>query len=509
MVANLNATAMSPLSDDYLRSLEPETMRYDVTIFDDFVLSVLPNGLKTWAFLYEHEGRTRRKTLGVYPDMTYAQAEDALDHARSMILKLGDDIKDSPVEPDTPRVEIPPEAIAPPTPDMPPLRPAVLASRRHRRRHTSSARRWPTLRKSTLRLLVLGTAGVAVALVGVLVVPRLGLFNGISDAAPAAGETNRGREAPKPIVLETAGAAPDSRATDATTQRDEAAATDATSDAGQPDTAPPEPGLSDAETLDAAGARDDTPRSQDSSPTPTPQAAARSVGAGPDVAASETSKNALADRAAAALDPDTDTQESQSALVDTLAPDTQEPGSDAPQGVSARDDLPESQAASAAASQIDPEPTLVARNTMDPPSTDPLVADDGQTTQAPDNVASVAPPGAATSSGGRVTRAIVTSGVENIEPIDDLGEDIALDGAGFRTVFYYTELRGFTAGTVVHRWTYNGRVIADVPLKVGGNWRWRTYSSKDLLPGMTGDWRVAVVDADGRVLGERQFRYSR
>ena len=111
---------MSPLSDEYLRSLEPETMRYDVTIFDDFVLSVLPNGLKTWAFLYEHEGRTRRKTLGVYPDMNYETAEDALDHAREMILKLGDDIKDSPVEPDTPRVEVPPEAILPPPAPQPP-----------------------------------------------------------------------------------------------------------------------------------------------------------------------------------------------------------------------------------------------------------------------------------------------------------------------------------------------------------------------------------------------------
>lgn len=417
---------MSPLSDEYLRSLQPESMRYDVTIFDDFVLSVLPNGLKTWAFLYEHEGRTRRKTLGVYPDMDYAAAEDALDHARAMILKLGDDIKDSPVEPDTPRVEVPPEAILPPPAAPPPIRPAVLASRGQRRSHSSGPSYTITTRRGVSpKLLRIGGAAVAaVVLLGlaIVVLPRLGFLGGNTDASPsasgpAAEETRPGRDAPRPISVD-----------------------------------PPS---------STAAAPAETPAPEPAEPQ------ARSV-----------------------ADPVADP-----GIQPPVAPAPVEP---APE--------PVTQTPVAAISQPEPEPELPAV----PAGTD-------STSQAPaapsptdtDDAIRVTPPDNATSAGGEVTRAIVTSGVENIEPVDDLGQDIALEGGGYRTVFYFTELRGFTAGNIVHRWTYNGRVIADVPLKVGGGWRWRTYSSKDLLPGMVGEWEVSVIDADGRVLGQQRFYYNR
>jgi hypothetical protein len=114
----------------------------------------------------------------------------------------------------------------------------------------------------------------------------------------------------------------------------------------------------------------------------------------------------------------------------------------------------------------------------------------------------------ATATGGQVTRSVVTSDVADLEPVDNLGPNIALNDGGFQTVFYFTELRNFTAGQIVHRWVYNGRVIADVPLRVDGGWRWRTYSSKDLLPGMTGEWSVSVIDGDGRELGRQEFRFD-
>ncbi|MEO1573630.1 MAG: DUF2914 domain-containing protein [Pseudomonadota bacterium] len=463
---------MSPLSDEYLRSLEPETMRYDVTIFDDFVLSVLPNGLKTWAFLYEHEGRTRRKTLGVYPDMNYEAAEDALDHAREMILKLGDDIKDSPVEPDTPRVEVPPEAIVPPPAAPPPIRPAVLASRRQRRAHSSGPSYTITTRRSlSPKLLRIGgVAAAAVVLLGlaVFVLPRLGFLGGDTDASagsPAPGEERAGRSAPRPISV-------DAPATPA------------------PQTVPenaPEPAPS-------------TPPAAE----PTPVAAEPAPETLPDTPAAQS----VAETAPTPITPEREPEPEPETVADVVAPEPVTPEPVTTQPAEAPAPPPEP--------AVEPPPQRVAVAQPDPAPALPAVPDGTDSTaRAPaapattSGVIQVTPPDAATSAGGEVTRAIVTSGVENIEPVDDLGQDIALEGGGYRTVFYFTELRGFTAGNIVHRWTYNGRVIADVPLKVAGGWRWRTYSSKDLLPGMVGEWEVAVVDADGRVLGQQRFYYDR
>ena len=64
-----------------------------------------------------------------------------------------------------------------------------------------------------------------------------------------------------------------------------------------------------------------------------------------------------------------------------------------------------------------------------------------------------------------------------------------------------------TGKTVLHRWEYNGQVMAEVPLAVGGP-RWRTYSSKNLEPLWLGEWAVSVVDDKGNVLAKRQLTFK-
>ena len=423
---------MSPLSDEYIRSLEPETLRYDVTIFDDFVISVLPNGIKTWAFLYDYEGRKRRKTLGVYPDMAYAQAEDALDNVRGMITKLGDDIKDSPVEENIHTVEPPDSAIAQPLSVVPPpprvQRPAVLAPRRRYRQHRPKIAGVP---RGWLKPFGLGIAAVIALAAAVVVIPRLGLFDGDSTTSNATSRpsTNPERAAPKPIVL----------------------------DQKTPDEVPT------------------------SAPKPSPEPVA-------DARLGEPLDRGTASAAA---------QDSQSEPIVTQPPPPVVTLPVTPETI----EMAETPAR-------DPPDEIVAAA---PPPAAPVAVDPSPTeaTSAPTSPEPTPPSTLATAANGDVTRAIVTSNVRDLEPVDDLGEDISLNDAGFQTVFYFTELRNFTAGEIVHRWTYNGRIIADVPLRVDGGWRWRTYSSKDLLPGMTGDWSVSVIDADGRKLGERLFRFER
>ena len=69
---------------EQLERLQPAERRYDVPIEDDFVFSVHPNGIKTWVFVYEHNERLRRRTLGVFPDMPPKAARRALRSVRAL-----------------------------------------------------------------------------------------------------------------------------------------------------------------------------------------------------------------------------------------------------------------------------------------------------------------------------------------------------------------------------------------------------------------------------------------
>lgn len=105
---------------------------------------------------------------------------------------------------------------------------------------------------------------------------------------------------------------------------------------------------------------------------------------------------------------------------------------------------------------------------------------------------------------GRVVRSTLTSGIVNREP-----RDIILSlGHDEKKIYYFTELRGMKGRTAIHRWRYQGRVMAEVKFNVKGD-RWRIWSSKSLVPGWSGEWQVSVVDDQGRVLATNRFSYTR
>jgi hypothetical protein len=121
--------------------------------------------------------------------------------------------------------------------------------------------------------------------------------------------------------------------------------------------------------------------------------------------------------------------------------------------------------------------------------------------QAP-TAAETQPPDEALPAAGFVARSMFTTDILEREPLDSvttLENDHGL-------IFFFTDLRNLAGRTVIHRWRWNGTVIADVPIEVGGP-RWRVYSSKNLHPSWLGAWTVAVVDQTGEVLIEREFSY--
>ncbi len=101
---------------------------------------------------------------------------------------------------------------------------------------------------------------------------------------------------------------------------------------------------------------------------------------------------------------------------------------------------------------------------------------------------------------GTVARSTLTTHVLDHEPQDSI---TTLTNDNVR-VLYFTELRGFEGQTVVHRWTFDGKTMAEVEIVVGGP-RWRVFSSKNLEPSWIGEWTLTVVDAAGRTLATDSF----
>lgn len=94
----------------------------------------------------------------------------------------------------------------------------------------------------------------------------------------------------------------------------------------------------------------------------------------------------------------------------------------------------------------------------------------------------------------------VGSGVENRRLI---GERRRF-GEGTQ-VWFWTRVEGAASGARIHHvWLHEGVETARVKLRIGGP-SWRTYSTKMLWPGSTGNWAVEARDDAGRVLAREEF----
>ena len=102
----------------------------------------------------------------------------------------------------------------------------------------------------------------------------------------------------------------------------------------------------------------------------------------------------------------------------------------------------------------------------------------------------------------RVARATFTTGVVDREPRDAI-RTLSNDNV---EIFFFSEIRDGSGATIMHRWEWNGQMMAEVPFEVGGP-RWRIFSSKQLDPNWLGEWTVLLVDAAGQVLSRESFRY--
>ena len=75
-------------------------------------------------------------------------------------------------------------------------------------------------------------------------------------------------------------------------------------------------------------------------------------------------------------------------------------------------------------------------------------------------------------------------------------------------LYAFTRIIGAEGDTrVYHKWYHGDVLVADVPLTVrSGNWR--TWSTKNVQPEWTGDWRLVVVSENGSILETIKFEIN-
>ena len=94
---------------------------------------------------------------------------------------------------------------------------------------------------------------------------------------------------------------------------------------------------------------------------------------------------------------------------------------------------------------------------------------------------------------------VITRGVADRMPVDTSSAFQADIGR----VACWTRVSGAAGTTLQHVWIHNGQEFV-VPMQIGGS-PWRIWSTKEMQPDWTGDWRVEVRDASGTVLSTASF----
>ena len=75
-------------------------------------------------------------------------------------------------------------------------------------------------------------------------------------------------------------------------------------------------------------------------------------------------------------------------------------------------------------------------------------------------------------------------------------------------LYAFTRVIGAQGDTrVYHKWYHGDVLVADVPLTVRSG-DWRTWSTKNVQPDWTGDWRLVVVSENGSILETVKFEVN-
>lgn len=105
----------------------------------------------------------------------------------------------------------------------------------------------------------------------------------------------------------------------------------------------------------------------------------------------------------------------------------------------------------------------------------------------------------------QIKRFMLAKTIRNKEPIGTI-DDIKFDHNKIATIYAYSDASDLSNETLYYQWSFNGKSVAKVKVKVRGD-RWRSYSSKFIPENMHGQWQVALQNQKGDNLAIQSFVY--
>lgn len=104
-----------------------------------------------------------------------------------------------------------------------------------------------------------------------------------------------------------------------------------------------------------------------------------------------------------------------------------------------------------------------------------------------------------------VSKAVLTYKINNKEPAGETVRTVEVNRKKPIWVYYFTELNAMKGNKVYHEWLKNGAVVSKQELLVSTD-TWRTSSRKLLSDSERGNWAVRLVDKNGRLLNQKNFK---
>jgi len=105
----------------------------------------------------------------------------------------------------------------------------------------------------------------------------------------------------------------------------------------------------------------------------------------------------------------------------------------------------------------------------------------------------------------RIIRALLTTGLNDKEPLEVIASPIIVNKDKAAGVFYFTEISDMKGLGLYHHWVWNDRVIYNKRINILGD-RWRATTSKVIPYSKAGDWSVRLVNNEGIILNEIKFK---
>lgn len=105
----------------------------------------------------------------------------------------------------------------------------------------------------------------------------------------------------------------------------------------------------------------------------------------------------------------------------------------------------------------------------------------------------------------QVVRSSLAHKIINKEPVHIINSTIKIGKAKAVWINYFTELKGMDNKAVYHEWLSRGKVTYRQRFNIASN-KWRAASRKLFNAKSAGTWLVRTVDAEGRLLDQKEFK---